>query len=63
MSRATQDTAAKSAKYTYGTVILYGNAFQRLPLMTDPDLRSPTTPTLHKKYNAGLGWSPFARHY
>lgn len=48
--------------FAYWPVTIYGAAFQPLLLAIQVQRRSPTTPAL-RCHNAGLGCSPFARHY
>ena len=61
MSRVTQDTAKKPILYVYGTITLYGSAFQKLPLKID--FYIAVLQPRNCLNNIGLGYSPFDRHY
>ena len=50
-------------RFGYGAVILCGATFQTLPLTLRVQHRGPTTPATPRGTVAGLGCSPFARHY
>ena len=50
------------SRFGYGPVTLSGPPFQGIPLALDIPCRGPTTPAA-RRHAAGLGSSPFARHY
>ena len=50
------------SRFGYGPVTLCGTPFQGIPLALDIPCRGPTTPAA-RRHAAGLGSSPFARHY
>ena len=50
------------SRFGYGPVTLSGTPFQGIPLALDIPCRGPTTPAA-RRHAAGLGSSPFARHY
>jgi hypothetical protein len=47
--------------YVYGSITLYGVAFQKLPLKIN--IHVAVLQPQHCLNNTGLGCSPFARHY
>ncbi len=60
MSRFTWDPFRACPDFAYGSVTLYGCAFQRIPLSFQVPHQGPATPRCKHR---GLGCSPFARHY
>ena len=60
MSRATWDAATACPDFGYGAVTLFGPPFQAALLSFQVRRRGPSTPA---DKSAGLGSSPFARHY
>ena len=60
MSRATWDSSRSLRDFGYGPVTLFGAVFHRLLLSVLVPRRGPATPA---DKSAGLGFSPFARHY
>ena len=51
-----------SSCFGYGTITPCGRPFQNVPLTVKVRQRGPTTPDA-RRHAAGLGSSPFARHY
>ena len=62
MTRVTQDNTGAWIGFAYWTITNYGRTFQTVPLAIQAPRRAPTTPTA-RRHAAGLGSSPFARHY
>ena len=62
VSRVTQDTARSRSSFEYRIITFYDVTFQILLLTLQVPRRGPTTPAM-RCHKAGLGSSPFARHY
>ena len=63
MSRGTRDTQPLPLAFTYGSITLYGAAFQHALVSLQKFMPGPTTPGLSQKDTPGLGCFLFARRY
>ena len=62
VSRVTQDTAMSHCASDKGLSPATASLSRRVLLTRKVQRRGPTTPAM-RRHNAGLGSSPFARHY
>ena len=60
--RATQDTAERTVTTGTGLSPSQAGLSSPLPFAPSRPKRGPTTPAM-RRHKAGLGYSPFARHY
>ncbi len=58
MSRGTRDTQPLPLTFTYGSITLYGTAFQHASVSLQELMLSPTTPGLAQKSHSGFGLFP-----
>ena len=63
MSRGTRDTQPLPLTFAYGSITLYGAAFQRALASLQKFMPGPTTPGPTQRITPGLGCFLFARRY